>query len=65
MSAQEEVLYALMADTRRTILQLERQEDLIKSLKEREQKQFERLHFCLQKARSDAAYIRVLDRMRK
>ena len=61
MSAQEEVLYAAMADSRRTLMQFERLLDLIKAAKEREERQFERLHFCLKKARGDAAYIKALE----
>ena len=31
---------------------------------EREKKQFDRLHFCYQKARDDAAYIHTMERNR-
>ena len=46
-------------------MQLEKQEELLKSALEREKRQFERLHFCLKKARSDSAYIRTLEAHRK
>lgn len=58
-------MYALMADSRRTVIQLERLGKLIESSIEREQRQFERLHFCLKKAQGDAAYIRALERGKK
>ena len=61
ISAQEEVLYAAMGDSRRNIIQFERLAELIKSSIEREKRQFERLHFCLKKAKSDSAYIKALE----
>lgn len=60
ISPQEEVLYAAMADSRRTLLGLERQADMIQQSIVREKRQFERLHFCLKKARSDTAYLKAM-----
>ncbi|KAK9794011.1 hypothetical protein WJX73_009918 [Symbiochloris irregularis] len=61
LSAQEEVLHTLLSNSRRSIMQLERQQELLKVMLQREQQQFDRLHFCLKKAHSDSAYIRVLE----
>ena len=54
-----------MADSRRTIVQLERFEESLKGCISREKRQFERLHFCLKKARSDTAYIKTLESLKE
>jgi len=60
-SALEEVLLTALQNSRRNIKQLEAARDYAAQSLVREQKQFERLHFCLKKANSDAAYQHTLE----
>ena len=63
ITALEEVTLAALRDSRRNLIALE---DMMKRLEgaiEREQKQFDRLHFSHKKAQSDAAYARTMEKL--
>lgn len=51
-----------MQDSRRNIIQLENIIKALEKQQEREQKQFERLHFAFKRAQGDAAYIRSCEK---
>ncbi|KAK9830653.1 hypothetical protein WJX74_000364 [Apatococcus lobatus] len=61
-TAAEEVLQAGLQDSRRNIIQLENIIKALEKQQEREQKQFERLHFAYKRAQGDAAYIRSCEK---
>ena len=61
-SAAEEVLFAALQDSRRHLTQLDNIINAMAKHKEREQKQFERLHFAYKRAKGDAAYIRSCEK---
>lgn len=54
---------AALRDSRRNLLGLEQMKKQIEAAIEREQKQFDRLHFSHKKAQSDAAYARTMDKL--
>lgn len=60
MSAQEEVLLGALQNCRRTLLTMRRMKEELEGAIKREETQFERIHFALQKARGDIAYMKTL-----
>ena len=54
---------AALRDARRNIMMLEEMKKQIEKAIEREQKQFDRLHFSHKKAQSDAAWARTMEKL--
>lgn len=63
ITAQEEVTLAALRDSRRNLMGLEEMRKQLEGAIEREQKQFDRLHFSHKKAQSDAAYARTMEKL--